>query len=171
MRHQPFWCEENIWHLADDPAVGPGERWVVVLTGASGHVACWNQRAADPGEPVLWDYHVVLAVRSGDGMRIWDLDTRLDCPSPAAAWIAGTFPEPLHVRPAFRPRLQWSPADEFRRAFTSDRSHMRTADGGWQQPPPPWPAIVGGDTSLADYVGRARRGSSLDAFERWCAGS
>jgi hypothetical protein len=45
VRHQPFWCEENIWHLAQDPAVAGGERLVLVITGAGGGVACWHQKA------------------------------------------------------------------------------------------------------------------------------
>lgn len=29
-----------------------------------------------------------------------------------------------------------------RQRFSSDRSHMRTADGTWAAPPPPWPTIT-----------------------------
>jgi hypothetical protein len=47
-----------------------------VITGAGAQVACWQQKAGVANAPILWDYHVVLAVHS-DGWCIWDLDGRL----------------------------------------------------------------------------------------------
>lgn len=41
------------------------------------------------------------------------------------------------------------PAELFLAHFTSDRSHMRDASGGWLQPPPPWPCIEGGQAVAA----------------------
>lgn len=159
MDYQAFWCEENIWRLCADAVVGPGERVVLMLTGTAGHVACWGQRAATSDDaPVLWDYHVVLAVRH-EGWSVWDLDCRLGYPLPASAWLATIFPCPDTVRPVFQPRCLLIPANEYRDQLRSDRSHMRTASGGWQQPPPPWPAPHRADgTTLATYVERARRG-------------
>ncbi len=167
--HQPFWCEENIWHLADDATVGDGDRQVVVITGADHHVACWQQRAAEPGEPVLWDYHVVLAVAAASGWQVWDLDTRLACPGPALTWLRSTFPHLAALRTGFRPRFLLIPATEYRRDFRADRAHMRRADGGWQQPPPPWPAPSGsGALSLDACRQRAAAGLTLaELRERW----
>jgi hypothetical protein len=159
--HQPFWCEENIWHLAQHPAPGAGERLVLVISGAGGEVACWAQRAGRAGRPILWDYHVVLAVRWEDGWRIWDLDTRLGCPLPAATWLHGTFPCPDRVLPAFQPRFAVIPAATWIASFGSDRAHMRDAGGGWQRPPPPWPPIHAGDLSLEAAVQQARNGIDL----------
>lgn len=164
--YQPFWCEENCWHLAADPAIGEGERLVLILSGSSGNVACWAQRAAEPGEVVLWDYHVVLAVLSADHWLVWDQDTRLGCPLPAEAWLTGTFPLPEHVPARFSPRFLVLPAADYRRDLHSDRSHMRTADGGWQHPPPPWPLIGGGGVTLADYLVQARGGIDLVGIRR-----
>ena len=47
-RHQPFWCEENIWHLAGDPAIGPGERHVLGVGGGHARRAARAQGGA-PG--------------------------------------------------------------------------------------------------------------------------
>ncbi|MBA3686268.1 MAG: hypothetical protein H0W72_13660 [Planctomycetes bacterium] len=162
--YQPYWCEENIWHLAGDPAVGDGERVVVFCSGVDGHVACWHQRAAPAGEAVVWDYHVVLAVGGRGDWRIWDLDSRLGCPLPALTWLAGTFLMPAGLPPRLAPRFLPVPAAAFRGEFASDRAHMRTACGGWQQPPPPWPAITGGGVPMRTYLGRARRGIERDAL-------
>lgn len=161
--YAPFWCEENVWHLAGDDRLGPGERAVLVITGAQDLVACWNQRVARPGEPILWDYHVVLLQRSAT-WQVWDLDTRLGCPVSAADWLAGTFPFQSHVPPRFHPRFAWFPAEDWRRRFTSDRSHMRTASGGWQHPPPLWPSIHAGDLTLQDALAQAQE--DLSALER-----
>lgn len=163
-RHQPFWCEENVWHLAQHPATAAGERLVVVITGARAQVACWQQKAGQGGRPVLWDYHVVLATRpEGDAWQIWDLDSRVGAPASAAAWLAATFPHPERVPPAFQPRFALFRADDYVRDFGSDRRHMRTADGRWQQQPPPWPAITGAGLTLAEARSRARQGLELAA--------
>jgi protein N-terminal glutamine amidohydrolase len=161
--YQAFWCEENIWHLADHPAPGPGERRVLVITGAEAEVACWNQRAGRPGQPIAWDYHVVLAVR-GDVWQVWDLDNRLGAPLPAADWLRGTFPCPERVRTEFQPRVAMFAAEDWRRGFGSDRAHMRHVDGGWQQPPPSWPMISGREFTLADALALARAGLDLDGL-------
>jgi len=162
--HQPFWCEENIWHLAQHPCLGEGERWVVVLTGQEEEVVCWQQRAADEGAPVMWDYHVVL-VNKHQGCQIWDLDTRLGAPIAAHDWLQGTFPCPTLVRRAFQPRFAVLPAKDYVEQFGSDRAHMRTVDGGWLHPPPLWTAISGQNLTLNQAVKRARGGLDLQAFE------
>lgn len=159
--YQPFWCEENIWHLAAHPAPGAGERVVLVITGAVDEVACWNQRAGHPGQPVLWDYHVVLAVRSA-AWEVWDLDTRLGAPLAFTAWLQGTFPMPERVRAPYQPRFGVFAAEAWIAGLRSDRSHMRRADGGWQHPPPSWPMISGAGFTLAEAIATARDGLDRD---------
>lgn len=98
----------------------------------------WNQRAAGrPGRALVWDYHVVVLAR--DPWEIWDLDTFLGCPVPAAEYLLHTFHPTLPAE--YAPRFRLVEADTFAAAFASDRSHMRTLDGRWQKPPPPWPPI------------------------------
>lgn len=166
--YQPFWCEENIWHLAQDPATAGDERLVVVIVGAGAQVACWQQKAGVSGAPILWDYHVVLATRSGEDWRLWDLDGCLGFPIAARTWLETTFPSPQLVPARFQPRFGLIPADDFVSTFGSDRSHMRAADGTWQQPPPPWPPIAGHGLTLADARRQARQGLDLAAITaRW----
>lgn len=53
------------------------------------------------------------------------------------------------------------PAPLFLAHFASDRSHMRDAGGGWLQPPPFWPPIVGqaaAAEAAAGSTGGCRRG-------------
>jgi hypothetical protein len=163
IRYQSFWCEENIWQLIQHPAAAAKDRLVLVITGAEAQVACWKQKAGNDIDPVLWDYHVVLATR-GDAWRVWDLDSRLGFPVAAQMWMQKTFPFPERVSPRFRPRFAAIPTEDYFRQFGSDRSHMRDLHGRWQQPPPPWTAIDGRGLHLADLIQKARQGFDLETL-------
>jgi len=166
-KYQAFWCEENIWHLAQHPRTAATERLVVVITGAARQVACWQQRAGEPGEAVLWDYHVTLATRD-DGWWLWDLDTRLPLPVAANVWLSETFPYPQFVPTPFHPRFALFDADAFVRGFGSNRTHMQGPRGQWTQPPPPWPAIAGSALMLSEAIAQAREGMTLEQMrQRW----
>jgi hypothetical protein len=98
----------------------------------------WAQRA---GSPVVWDYHVVALTSSVEGWQVWDLDSTLGMPVPASTWLDATFAGSEGLLPQFRPWFRVVPRDELLATFASDRAHMRDPEGGWQQPPPPWPPI------------------------------
>jgi protein N-terminal glutamine amidohydrolase len=137
VRYTAFYCEENIWHLANDGMVSS----VIFIANPQQQVACFAQRQAEqPSWPTLWDYHVVAAEGRSDVM-IWDLDSALPCPCPAAEYFAATFP----VLPArfqrFAPWFRICSSSDFLQNFSSDRRHMRAPDGTWQKAPPPWPCI------------------------------
>ncbi|KAL4445871.1 hypothetical protein ABPG77_009070 [Micractinium sp. CCAP 211/92] len=51
------------------------------------------------------------------------------------------------------------PVPLFLSHFASDRSHMRSASGGWLQQPPPWPCITG-DLAAAAGASVARQADS-----------
>jgi len=165
--YQPYWCEENIWHLAQHSATAAGDRLVLVITGAEAQVACWQQKAGVEGAPVLWDYHVVLATRQGlqDGWQIWDLDGRAGLPVPAETWLRTTFPFPALVPESYQPRFAVISVDDYLQRFGSDRAHMRDPSGSWLQPPPPWAEIGGRGLSLADALAQARQGLDLAALK------
>ena len=172
-RYQPFYCEENVWWLSRDPAVGPGPRWAVFVGNPGRQCALWEQRLGPPGAPVVWDYHVVLVHRAPGGPQVWDLDSRLPCPSPAARWVRRTFP--ITVPEAFRPWFRVVPADAYGRLFSSDRRHMRDERGRLRAPAPPWPPIraeaTGPHTLDAFMVPGEGPGEVYDkrGFERWLA--
>jgi hypothetical protein len=126
-------------------------------------VACWKQKAGSDSDPVLWDYHVVLATR-GDAWRVWDLDSRLGFPVAAQMWIQTTFPFQERVPRRFQPRFAAIPAEDYLRHFGSDRSHMRDFQGKWHRPPPPWTAIDGQGLRLADVIKQAKQGLDLAAL-------
>jgi len=133
------YCEENVARLLDRADL-PRPRTAVFIASAGEHVALWHQRAAQaPGQPVLWDYHVVLLTLA-HVPQLWDLDSTLPWPCDAARYLRETFAA-VDIDPALRPRFRLLPERLFRAVFASDRSHMRREDGTWLAPPPPWPCI------------------------------
>jgi hypothetical protein len=154
--HCPFFCEENAYRLAralvpEQVARAPA---LLFITNDARAVGMAGQRAgASPSGFVVWDYHVVVCSGTGAGARIWDLDSRLPFPCPAAAYLAASFPS---VPARHAPRFRLVDADG-QLALCSDRRHMRDDDGGWLHPPPPWAPIGDGHTldrflDLADPI-------------------
>lgn len=142
------YCEENVWHLAGAPGLHPGVRRVIVVASLGHAVPVWCQRLAPaPDQPVLWDYHVILAV-SGRERWIYDLDTTLPLPCAMDEYIERTFGQAREAPPSYRPWFRVVEAEVYRRAFTSDRSHMRDAEGAWLSPPPAWEVLMGSEPLL-----------------------
>jgi hypothetical protein len=125
MRYCPYFCEENVWHLCGDDAVGIplAARRAVFVTNEARQVRMRHQRAGNGGV-VIWDYHVVLM---GQG-RVWDLDCTNGMPLALADWL-------VDVDDTAKFRVV--DAAEFVRTFASDRSHM----SGSGHPVPAWPPI------------------------------
>ena len=148
--HQPFYCEENVFHLCGHAALADRARHAVVISGALGGFVMWHQRAARArGAPLFWDYHVI--VLADDPCEVWDLDTTLGLPIDAPEYLRQSFRPglPRELAPLFRV----VPAAVFVATLASDRSHMRGPDGRFERPPPPWPT-----------VSRPERGSNLRRF-------
>jgi hypothetical protein len=150
-RYQPFYCEENVYHLCHDPRLADRDPAALFIRGGPDGCLMWHQRSAPRrGEPILWDYHVVLLARGP--WEIWDLDTTLACPIAAASYLLRSFRPKLAIPAAYAPRFRLIGASELAATFASDRSHMRRADGQWSEPPPPWPPI--GRAGLPDTLAR-----------------
>lgn len=142
------YCEENVWHLCQDPSVAAEDAHIVFVSNAGRACPLWMQRASpSEREPVIWDYHVVLLGRL-DGWQIWDLDSRLPCPVEALDYLRATFRPERRVPARFRPRFRLVPRAIFLDIFATDRSHMRQSDGGWLAPPPPRPPIGTGAETM-----------------------
>lgn len=145
-KYAPFYCEENVWHLCVEPRFDVLLSRVVIISNPSRTCALWAQRAARLfGEPVTWDYHVILVARTATEWEVWDLDATLGFPVSLSRYLVGTFPPALRDqadRECLSPRFRVLEASTYRREFSSDRAHMHGPDGSWCQPPPPWPAVV-----------------------------
>ena len=151
MRYQPFYCEENVWHLC---AEAEGEALAVFISNVDRQVALWGQRSAEePGWPVFWDYHVILMVRpeASSTWQVWDLDTVIGLPVPAQTYLDRAFVGTHRLPQEFHPLFRLIPALEFHATFASDRRHMRNENGVFSQPEPPW-AKIGQGFNLWDFV-------------------
>jgi hypothetical protein len=151
--YRSCYCEENIWHLAREEWFREREAMVVIVSGEGRYRRLWFQNSAgSPEAPVYWDYHVIL-LSFEEGWWVWDLDTSLGLPVPAATYFPETFlPQNIDVADA-DVILRLIGADEYVRKFSSDRAHMRLPSGEWIAPPPEWPMISQGkDSNLLDWI-------------------
>lgn len=133
-KYWPYYCEENIWHLCQDPRLRAVSNMVVFISNDARKCAIAEQRAGSDGL-VIWDYHVVLLNRS----MIWDLDTLLSFPCPAGDYLKKSFL--LEFDDDYLPRFRVIKAETYIRNFTSDRRHMINQSGKYIHSPPHWPAI------------------------------
>lgn len=140
-----------MYHLCHAPDLAQREPAALFIVGGAEGCLMWHQRSAPTtGDPVLWDYHVVLLV-SGP-WEVWDLDTTLGLPVSAASYLLRSFRPGLAIPAKYAPRFRLVGKAELGATFASDRSHMRRADGQWNEPPPPWPLI--GREGVADSLTR-----------------
>lgn len=155
--YQSRYCEENIWHLCQQPEFQDSD--VVVMASRGDFFPILRQRAAEtPDAAVLWDYHVVLLWRAGGGARfILDFDTTLPFCTPAIRYFQQSFIDDALLDPAFAPLFRVMPAREYAAGLLSDRRHMRTADGGWLAEPPSWPPISTSKSNLRQFSNMAER--------------
>ena len=146
--YQPYYCEENVWHLCQTPQFDGWDCRVLFIANSIRCCALWNQKAVtEPGQPIIWDYHVVvLASPSSEKgtWQVWDSDSTLGCPVPLGDYLQGTFGlgsffEKVPKR--FRVRFRMLHSREFIDNFSSDRSHMLSEEGNLLHPPPSWPPI------------------------------
>lgn len=149
MKYTANYCEENIWHLAGEPGLLDGPRYVVLLTSPAKSTPVFQQKAA-PGEndPCFWDYHVIMVVKASSGSVVYDFDTKLPFPCPFDRYVRESFLPGRKLPFNYQPRFRIVTADEYKRGFSSDRSHMKRADGSWRSPPPEWPLIQASPASV-----------------------
>lgn len=148
-KYTPYYCEENIWHLCQDPLFKDGACFVIFISNPAMQCVFYKQRLGGIVEPVVWDYHVIFLSRAEDWL-VWDLDTLLPFPCPLPDYLSETFPDP--VPDWASPLFKIIPVDYYIENFYSDRSHMKDGKDGFIQPPPYWPPI------------RPEKGNSLFTF-------
>lgn len=173
--YSPLFCEENIWWLARRQladGVSVEDLTVVFITNASEQAMLMQQRAAPHGQPLCWDYHVVLRRHEAAADLIFDLDTRLALPTSTAVYLRATFPAEEDLLPALRSWVRLVPAQTYLARFHSDRRHMRgrIAESAFPDYPPITVDNPGERIDLADYRDLARQlddGSRVLTVTEW----
>ena len=173
-KYAPSYCEENTWHLCQEPVFEGAEVKVVFVLSHFGVCRLWNQKiSADPEEPVCWDYHAFVIARQEEWMA-WDLDTRLGLPVFLPHYLASTFRNPDDLPELFEPVFRVIAAEEYLATFSSDRGHMLGPGGEWMATPPDWEPILlaGGSTMewFLDPSGGPGDLLSLEAIQSGFAG-
>ncbi|KAJ6455725.1 N-terminal glutamine amidase-domain-containing protein [Mycena sanguinolenta] len=149
--YTPFYCEENIYLLCQAFISRQEDVSVVFISNENKTVALWNQKLRE-GSVVVWDYHVVLLLRSQDQRRwIYDFDTRLPFPCLLKDYLALTFRQ--DVQSLYQSLFRIVRGATYIENFASDRSHMLTDESesnsqtsavkGYRSPPPHHPPIRG----------------------------
>ena len=132
----------------------------------------------------MWDYHVIICHCAHAGktteprspLLVYDLDTTLNFPCDAQTYFQSTFKPELEIKPDYDRFFRVVPGGVALSRFSCDRSHMRTPDGGWNAPPPPYPCYDrNGENNLSrftdmkdkDFVGKVL---DLDNFGTFLSG-
>lgn len=131
-------CEENIWHLCQNPDLAAFIKTVLIISNGSRNCPLWHQKSAEGQEPVRWDYHVVLLASSPETSLIYDFDSTLDLPIPLHEYLVQTFQSEYEDE---QPVFKAIDSHDFVHLFYSDRSHMKDGEGDWKFTPPSWPLI------------------------------
>lgn len=131
-------CEENIWHLCQNPDLAAFIKTVLIISNGSRNCPLWHQKSAEGQEPVRWDYHVVLLASSPETSLIYDFDSTLDLPIPLHEYLDQTFQSEYEDE---QPVFKAVDSHDFVHLFYSDRSHMKDGEGDWKFTPPSWPLI------------------------------
>lgn len=121
-----LFCEENIWHFAKsliDDGIKKENIHILFLTNKNKQIVIFNQLSAEAGQPVIWDYHVILRVNIEQSLYIFDFDTRLDFITNAEFYIKNSLPD--NINPRYQSLLRIIPARIYLKHFDSDRSHMK----------------------------------------------
>ncbi|MCJ8746246.1 hypothetical protein PDJAM_G00139600 [Pangasius djambal] len=105
------YCEENVWKLCDyiqAQAVCPlDEVHAVFISNENKTIPIWKQKSSRGGEPVIWDYHVVLLHMNPQAQSfVYDLDTTLPFPCPFDVYSREAFRSDELLKPKFRRRVK-----------------------------------------------------------------
>ena len=155
-RYTAYFCEENIWWLARslmDAGSDAAQMRVLFFANRWQTVILRNQRAANAGQAVAWDYHVVLTTVSDSIPLVLDFDTRLAFPTPYREYFVDSFPPQSALPEHYRCWVRCIPAASYLAHFYSDRSHMigRIAAADFPDYPIIQPAAGGLAVPLDDY--------------------
>lgn len=132
-------CEENCYKLVERLLLRCSQHqvYVVLVTSRGKATPVWCQRSVKEGDYVLWDYHVLVLHCGGE---IFDLDSRLEFPSPALAYIDKSFKPTASLPHEHEQLFRLIPGREYLSKFSSDRSHMKHLEADKF---PAWPSICG----------------------------
>lgn len=136
--YTPLFCEENIWLLTDSlhqEGYALSQIEVLILSNPNKQIVLFEQNAAPLGQPVLWDYHVILYLNTKPRALIFDFDSRLPFPCPAHQYFHSSLPQVETLPNQYFFYIRQIPAEDYLTYFYSDRRHMSEQISEQQFPP------------------------------------
>ncbi|KAI9020068.1 N-terminal glutamine amidase-domain-containing protein [Phycomyces nitens] len=89
------YCEENVYKLCrtiSEKDKSVLENYTVVfISNPNQTIPVWNQTPCVNGNPVVWDYHVILYYFDSVRSLVYDFDSALEFPSPSDEYIRKAF--------------------------------------------------------------------------------
>lgn len=153
------YCEENVWKLCSWLDTTRKEElnkcYVVFVSNEKRAVPLWRQKCGrDEDKLVIWDYHCILLYNPDDRCVVYDLNSELPFPTYFHKYVTETFRTDHILEPENFRYFRVVPAPIFFEIFSSDREHMKNADGSWKHPPPSYPPIIqsGKGNNLEDLI-------------------
>lgn len=146
-KYTPFYCEENIWMLCKKIHDTNEEHLdcchAVFISNNNQTVPLWHQKLCQTSNDcVVWDYHVILAIKKNSESYIYDFDSCLSFPCPFTNYVSLTIGSNQdQFQSKFHRWFRVVPGKLFLDTFASDRSHMLNEDLTWKKPPPDYPPI------------------------------
>lgn len=126
LTYTPLFCEENIWKFIEycqtNDTIKPLD--VIFIINPNRTVVLFDQKSSHEKEPVIWDYHVILAAEYEQQTVIFDFDSRRPFPDVINSYFTRTFQSWSLLPETLRPLLRIINATHFYKHFSSDRSHM-----------------------------------------------
>ncbi|GLJ16219.1 hypothetical protein SUGI_0271830 [Cryptomeria japonica] len=156
-KYTSCYCEENVYMLCKSlcsagVATSHGsDLFVVFISNENRQIPLWHQKPSEIEGLVIWDYHVICVQKSREKdaqVLVWDLDTMLPFPVPLHQYITDAIRPSLPLYPNFRRLFRVIHGPIFLCSFASDRRHMKSSEGNWIAPPPPYNCITAEDGTV-----------------------
>ncbi|KAL3680327.1 hypothetical protein R1sor_023283 [Riccia sorocarpa] len=154
-KYTACYCEENIYMLCkalgEQGLASPdhSDLYVVFISNDIQQVPFWRQRNSSTGPDgfSVWDYHVICVQKTSeaDEALVWDLDTTLPFPVAFSLYAEKSLRPDIRLDKVYSRLFRVIKASSYLSSFASDRRHMKTPEGRWRAPPPPYECIKAAD--------------------------
>lgn len=152
-KYSENFCEENIWHLCQNPELSSFTKKVLIISNSNRNCSFRFQKSPNGDEVVWWDYHVILLAFISESQLIYDFDSTLEFPSLLNHYLDATFQADPSQDGNDLPGFKSIASEDFVHSFISDRGHMKDDHGNWLSSPPKWPTIGNnGNLPLPDLL-------------------
>ena len=144
LSYTKFYCEENIWKLAEHVSKNCtdfSKCYVIIASNAKKRVPFFHHKTGKVDNMYLqiWDYHLfIIWKESKEQVVVYDLDTCLPAPIAFHQYVQLSLQLDVMKRMTedFQRSYRILKGQDYLSYFASDRSHMVESNGSYYAPPP-----------------------------------